>query len=230
MAAITWGDSGNHLYETGIDHMVLYRPDDNGDYTDGVAWNGITAFNETPSGADSNPVWADNIKYLDLRSAEEFGATLECLYTPEEFAECDGIKVVAPGIMVYQQTRSPFGLSYRTLIGNEIKGNDFGYKLHLLYNATASPSEKSYNTVNDSPETSTLSYELTTTPIAAQGFKNTALITIDSTKVTKANLTALENVLYGAGEGQNVKARLPKPQEVFTLLGLTYDSTTGVWS
>ena len=230
MAAITWDDSGNHLYETGIDHMVLYRPDANGDYTDGVAWNGITAFNETPSGADSNPVWADNIKYLDLRAAEEFGATLECLYTPAEFAECDGVKEVAPGILVYQQARQAFGLSYRTLIGNEIKGNELGYKLHLLYNATAAPSEKSYNTVNDSPETSTLSYELTTTPITAQGFKNTALITIDSTKVTKANLTALENILYGAGEGQNVKARLPKPQEVFTTLGLTYDTQTGTWS
>ena len=230
MAAITWDDSGKHLYETGIDHMVLYKPDDNGDYTDGVAWNGITAFNETPSGADSNPVWADNIKYLDLRAAEEFGATLECLYTPAEFAECDGVKEVAPGIMVYQQARKAFGLSYRTLIGNEIKGNELGYKLHLLYNATAAPSEKSYNTVNDSPETSTLSYELTTTPIAAQGFKNTALITIDSTKVSKANLTALENILYGVGEGQNVKARLPKPQEVFTTLGLTYDTQTGTWS
>lgn len=230
MAAITWDDSGKHLYETGIDHMVLYRPDDNGDYTNGVAWNGITAFNETPSGADSNPVWADNIKYLDLRAAEEFGATLECLYTPAEFAECDGVKEVAPGILVYQQARQAFGLSYRTLIGNEVKGNELGYKLHLLYNATAAPSEKSYNTVNDSPETSTLSYELTTTPIAAQGFKNTALITIDSTKVAKTNLTALENVLYGVGEGQNVKARLPKPQEVFTILGLTYDSQTGTWS
>lgn len=230
MAAITWDDSGKHLYETGIDHMVLYRPDENGDYTDGVAWNGITAFNETPSGADSNPVWADNIKYLDLRAAEEFGATLECLYTPAEFAECDGVKEVAPGILVYQQARQAFGLSYRTLIGNEIKGNELGYKLHLLYNATAAPSEKSYNTVNDSPETSTLSYELTTTPIAAQGFKNTALITIDSTKVAKANLTALENILYGVGEGQNVKARLPKPQEVFTTLGLTYNAETGTWS
>jgi len=230
MAAITWDDSGEHLYETGIDHMVLYRPDANGDYTDGVAWNGITAFNETPSGADSNPVWADNIKYLDLRAADEFGATLECLYTPAEFAECDGVKEVAPGILVYQQARQAFGLSYRTLIGNEIKGNELGYKLHLLYNATAAPSEKSYNTVNDSPETSTLSYELTTTPITAQGFKNTALITIDSTKVAKANLTALENILYGAGEGQNVKARLPKPAEVFTTLGLTYDTQTGTWS
>ena len=224
--AITWDDSGKHLYETGIDHMVLYRPNDQGVYTGGVAWNGITAFNETPSGADSNPVWADNIKYLDLRSAEEFGATLECLYTPEEFAACDGIKVLAPGIMVYQQSRLPFGLSYRTLIGNEIKGNDFGYKLHLLYNATASPSEKGYNTVNDSPETSTLSYEITTTPVAVPGLKNTALITIDSTKVNAAKLKDLEDILYGAAEGST--PRLPLPNEVFTTLGLTQDQD-GNW-
>lgn len=226
--AITWDDSGKHLYETGIDHMVLYLPDANGDYTDGVAWNGITAFNETPSGADSNPVWADNIKYLDLRAAEEFGATLECLYTPAEFAECDGVKEVAPGIMVYQQARKAFGLSYRTLIGNEIKGNELGYKLHLLYNATAAPSEKSYNTVNDSPETSQLSYELTTTPITAPGFKNTALITVDSTKVDATHLKALEDILYGIGTG-DVKARLPKPSEVFTTLGLT-QGQDGSWS
>lgn len=224
--AITWDDTGKHLYETGIDHMVLYRPNDQGVYTGGVAWNGITAFNETPSGADSNPVWADNIKYLDLRSAEEFGATLECLYTPEEFAECDGIKVLAPGIMVYQQSRLPFGLSYRTLIGNEIKGNDLGYKLHLLYNATASPSEKSYNTVNDSPETSTLSYEITTTPVAVPGLKNTALITIDSTKVAAAKLKDLEDILYGVAEGST--PRLPMPNEVFTTLGLTQDQD-GNW-
>ena len=224
--AITWDDTGKHLYETGIDHMVLYRPDDQGVYTGGVAWNGITAFNETPSGADSNPVWADNIKYLDLRSAEEFGATLECLYTPEEFAECDGIKVLAPGILVYQQSRLPFGLSYRSLIGNEIKGNDLGYKLHLLYNATASPSEKSYNTVNDSPETSTLSYEITTTPVAVPGLKNTALITIDSTKVDATKLKALEDILYGAAEGST--PRLPLPNEVFTTLGLTQDQD-GNW-
>lgn len=224
--AITWDDTGKHLYETGIDHMVLYKPNDQGVYTGGVAWNGITAFNETPSGADSNPVWADNIKYLDLRSAEEFGATLECLYTPEEFAECDGIKVLAPGIMVYQQSRMSFGLSYRTLIGNEIKGNDYGYKLHLLYNASASPSEKGYNTVNDSPETSTLSYEITTTPVAVPGLKNTALITIDSTKVNAAKLKDLEDILYGVAEGST--PRLPLPNEVFTTLGLTQDQN-GNW-
>lgn len=225
---ITWDEATKHLYETGIDHMVLYKPDANGDYTDGVAWNGITAFNETPSGADSNPIFADNIKYLDLRAAETFGATLECLYTPAEFAECDGIKEVAPGIFVYQQARKSFGLSYRTIIGNDILHNDYGYKLHLLYNATAAPSEKSYSTVNDSPETSTLSYEITTTPIAVSGgMKNTALITIDSTKVSAANMKNLEDVLYGAAQGST--PRLPQPSEVFTLLGLT-QGQDGTWS
>ena len=226
---ITWDEATKHLYETGIDHMVLYKPDANGDYTDGVAWNGITAFNETPSGADSNPIFADNIKYLDLRAAEEFGATLECLYTPSEFAECDGIKEIASGIFVYQQARKSFGLSYRTIIGNDILHNDYGYKLHLLYNATAAPSEKSYSTVNDSPETSTLSYEISTTPVAVPGMKNTALITIDSTKVAAANMTALEDVLYGRGTGDAAIARLPQPSEVFTLLGLT-QGQDGTWS
>lgn len=225
--AITWDEATKHLYETGIDHMVLYKPDANGDYTDGVAWNGITAFNETPSGADSNPIFADNIKYLDLRAAEEFGATLECLYTPAEFAECDGIKEVATGIFVYQQARKSFGLSYRTIIGNDILHNDYGYKLHLLYNATAAPSEKSYSTVNDSPETSTLSYEITTTPIAVPGMKNTALITIDSTKVSAASMKNLEDVLYGVEA--NSTPRLPQPSEVFTLLGLT-QGQDGTWS
>lgn len=223
---ITWDESGNHLYETGIDHMVLYRPNENGVYTGGVAWNGITAFNETPSGADSNPIYADNIKYLDLRAAEEFGATLECLYTPAEFAECDGIVEVGEGIFVYQQARLPFGLSYRTIIGNDLKHNEYGYKLHLLYNASASPSEKSYSTVNESPETSTLSYEITTVPVAVPGMKNTALITIDSTKVNKSKLTDLENILYGAEQG--TEPRLPMPNEVFTTLGYTQNAN-GAW-
>lgn len=225
--AITWDDSGNHLYETGIDHMVLYKPDAQGDYTNGVAWNGITAFNETPSGADATAIYADNIKYLNLRAAEEFGATLECLYTPEEFDECNGVVEIAPGILAYQQSRHAFGLSYRTLIGNEIVGNDHGYKLHLLYNATAAPSERSYSTVNDSPETSNLSFELTTTPIAVNGLKNTALITIDSTLVNTTKLAALEAILYGTEQGTT--PRLPKPDEVFTTLGMQYNSTTKKW-
>lgn len=229
MAALKWDEVGQHLYETGIDHVVLYTPDANGDYTNGVAWNGVTALNETPSGADPNPIWADNIKYLNLRSAEEFGATLECLQAPDEFHECDGVTEVTPGVFIYQQTRKPFGLSYRTIIGNDLKQNDYGYKLHLLYNCTTSPSEKSYSTVNDSPETSQLSYEITTAPIAAKGFKNAALITIDSTQVNANNLKTLEDILYGAATGATA-ARMPKPDEVFTTLGLTYDDTTGTWS
>ena len=224
---ITWDEVGNHLYECGIDHMVLYRPDQNGAYTNGVAWNGITSFNETPSGADPNPVWADNIKYLNLRSAEEFGATLECLYAPDEFFECDGVTEVAAGVYVYQQNRKPFGLCYRTIIGNDLQQNDHGYKLHLLYNCTTSPSEKSYSTVNDSPETSTLSYEITTSPIAVKGFKNAALVTIDSTQVDAAKLKSLEDILYGAAA--NSTPRMPLPDEAFETLGLAYDATTGTW-
>lgn len=225
--AITWDEVGQHLYETGIDHVVLYTPDSNGDYTNGVAWNGVTSLNETPSGADPNPVWADNIKYLNLRSAEEFGATLECLQAPDEFLECDGVTEVAEGIFVYQQARKPFGLSYRTLIGNDLDYNDHGYKLHLMYNCTTSPSEKSYSTVNDSPETSTLSYEITTAPIAVNGMKNTALITIDSTQVAAAKLKDLEDILYGVAA--NSTPRMPKPDEVLTTLGLTYNSSTHTW-
>lgn len=226
MARITWDEAGKHLYETGVDHVVLYRPDDQGVYTGGVAWNGVTAINESPSGADSNPIYADNIKYLDLRSAEEFGATIECYTYPQEFSECNGEAIVGTGIVIGQQTRKTFGLSYRTIIGNDIKGNDYGYKLHLVYGATASPSEKSYNTVNDSPEAGSFSFEMTTTPVAIQGYKNAACITIDSSLVTKAKLEDLEALLYG---DNNADATLPAPATVFTTLGLKYNSTTGKW-
>lgn len=226
MARITWDEVGKHLYETGVDHVVLYRPNDLGVYTGGVAWNGVTAINESPSGADSNPIYADNIKYLDLRSAEEFGATIECYTYPQEFSECNGEAIVGTGIVIGQQTRQTFGLSYRTIIGNDIKGNDYGYKLHLVYGATASPSEKSYNTVNDSPEAGSFSFEMTTTPVAIQGYKNAACITIDSTLVAKAKLEDLETLLYG---GENADATLPAPATVFTTLGLQYNSQTGKW-
>lgn len=227
MARITWDEAGKHLYETGVDHVVLYRPNDQGVYTGGVAWNGVTAINESPSGADSNPIYADNIKYLDLRSAEEFGATIECYTYPQEFSECNGEAIVGAGIVIGQQTRQTFGLSYRTIIGNDIKGNDYGYKLHLVYGATASPSEKSYNTVNDSPEAGSFSFEMTTTPVAIQGYKNAACITIDSTLVTKAKLEDLEALLYG---GDSTDATLPDPATVFTTLGLQYSSQTGKWT
>ena len=226
MAKLTWDEAGKHLYETGVDHVVLYRPNESGVYTGGVAWNGVTAINESPSGADSNPIYADNIKYLDLRSAEEFGATIECYTYPQEFSECNGEAIVGAGIVIGQQTRQTFGLSYRTIIGNDLKGNDYGYKLHLVYGATASPSEKAYNTVNDSPEAGSFSFEMTTTPVAIQGYKNAACITIDSTLVAKAKLEDLEALLYG---GESAEATLPAPATVFTTLGLTYNATTGKW-
>ena len=227
MARLTWDNVGEHLYETGVDHVVLYKPNDQGVYTGGVAWNGVTAINESPSGADSNPIYADNIKYLDLRSAEEFGATIECYTYPPEFAECNGEAIVGAGIVIGQQTRKTFGLSYRSIVGNDIKGNDYGYKLHLIYGATASPSEKAYNTVNDSPEAGSFSFEMTTTPVAVRGYKNTACVTIDSTLIAdKTKLATLEDMLYG---GDNTEAQLPPIETVFTTLGLTYDAATGTW-
>lgn len=228
MAALTWDAIGEHLYETGVDHVALYKPDTTNKYTGGVAWNGVSSITESPSGADSNPIYADNIKYLDLRSAEEFGATIECYTYPPEFAECNGEAIVTPGVVIGQQTRKTFGLAYRSIVGNDVTGNDFGYKLHLIYGATASPSEKSYNTVNDSPEAGTFSFELTTTPVSVKGYKNTASLTIDSTKIAdKSKLTAIEEKLFGS---DNTEPELPSPAEIFGLLGLTYDATTGKWS
>ena len=225
MARITWDNIGEHLYETGVDHVVLYKPDENNAYTGGVAWNGVTAINESPSGADSNPIYADNIKYLDLRSAEEFGATIECYTYPPEFAECNGEAIIADGIVIGQQTRKTFGLSFRSIVGNDVKGNDYGYKLHFIYGATASPSEKAYNTVNDSPEAQSFSFELSTTPIAVKGYKNTASLTIDTTQIVdKTKITALETLLYG---GENADATLPTPEAVFDTLGYTWDATQG---
>ena len=228
MARITWDEIGKHLYETGVDHVVLYKPNDQNVYTGGVAWNGVSAITESPSGADSNPIYADNIKYLDLRSAEEFGATVECYTYPPEFAECNGEAIVATGVVIGQQTRKTFGLSYRTIVGNDVKGNDYGYKLHLIYGATASPSEKAYNTVNDSPEAGQFSFELTTTPVAVRGYKNTASLTIDTSLIEdKTKITALETLLYG---GDSAEATLPTPETVFTTLGLTYSEQTGKWA
>ena len=225
MARITWDNIGEHLYETGVDHVVLYKPNESNAYTDGVAWNGVTAINESPSGADSNPIYADNIKYLDLRSAEEFGATVECYTYPPEFAECNGEAIIADGVVIGQQTRKTFGLSFRSIVGNDLKGNDYGYKLHMIYGATASPSEKAYNTVNDSPEAQSFSFELSTTPIAVQGYKNTASLTIDTTKFAdKTKIADLEAILYG---GDSTEATLPTPAEVFDTLGYKWDATTG---
>lgn len=213
MAILTWDDTGKRFYENGVDHGVLYLPT-NGQYTKGYAWNGLTTVTEAPSGAEPNPQYADNIKYLSLTSAEEFGATIEAFTYPDEFAECDGTASPAPGVSVGQQPRKSFGLVYRTKIGNDVN-EDLGYKLHLVYGAKANPSEKAYATVNDSPEAITFSWELTTTPVAVSGKKPTAILTVDSTKVPQSNLAALEAVLFGSA---GADPRLPLPDEVIGML------------
>jgi len=201
MSKIVWDAVGEHKYETGVDHGVLYPLNtSNNQYDNGVAWNGLTSVSESPSGAESNPQYADNIKYLDLYSAEEFAATVECFTYPKEWEECDGSVSPVEGVNVYQQSRKTFGLCYRTKIGNDVNP-DLGYKLHLIYNAKATPSERAYNTVNDSPEALSFSYSISTTPVEVPGYKNTAILTIDSTKFTtdqaRARLATLEDVLYG---------------------------------
>jgi len=220
MTALLWDQTGERIYETGIDHGVLYIPDENGVYNDGVAWNGLTSVSENPTGAESNAQYADNIKYLNLISAEEFGATLEAYTYPDEFAEFDGLAVPIPGLVLGQQTRKVFGLSYRTKLGNDIEGEDYGYKIHLVYGCQASPSEKSYNTINDSPEAITFSWEISTTPVPVTGYKPTALLVIDSTTVDADNLAALELLLYG---DTGVDPQLPTPDAVIAALtsGLT---------
>lgn len=222
MAKIVWDKTGDHFYETGVKNCVLYIPTE-GVYSKGVAWNGITAITESPSGAEATALYADDIKYLNLYSVEEFGATIEAYTYPDEFAECDGSAELVAGVKIGQQARKPFGLCYRTTIGNDTDGNDHGYKLHIIYGAMASPSEKSYNTINDSPEAVTFSWELTTTPVNVAGAKPTASITIDSTKVDKQKLAALEEVLYGKdGTGGDhtgaAEPRLPLPDEIKTIM------------
>lgn len=216
MSKIVWDETGKRFYETGVKQGVLYPQDTSGAYPKGVAWNGLTAVTESPSGAEASPLYADDIKYVNLRSAEEFGATIEAYTYPDEFAACDGSAELTPGVTIGQQKRSAFGLSYRTTLGNDIAENDYGYKLHLIYGATASPSEKAYATINDSPEAITFSWEVTTTPVSVQGFKPTASLTIDSTKVDAEKLAALEAVLYGS---DSEEARLPLPDEVATIMG-----------
>lgn len=206
MYKIQWDASGEHKYETGVDHAVLYPIDENGDYSNGYAWNGISSVNESPSGAEATPVWADNIKYLNLYSAEEFGATIEAYTYPDEFAECDGSAESAPGVYIGQQSRKTFGLAYRSRIGNDTMGDEYGEKIHLIYGAKASPSQRSYSTVNDSPEAATMSWELTTTPIAVSGMKPTSLITIDSTKTDAAKFERLKQILYGTPAHDTIPA------------------------
>lgn len=221
MSKIEWDKTGEKLYETGVKNGVLYLPDESGVYTNGVAWNGLTSVKESPSGAEATPLYADDIKYLELTSAEEFGGTLECYTYPDEFAECDGSAEVAPGVIIGQQNRKTFGLCYRTTLGNDVKGNEYGYKLHLIYGAKASPSEKAYSTINDSPEAITFSYEITTTPVNVTGYKPTASLIVDSTKVGAEKMAALEAILYGKDgveSSPNNNPRLPLPDEVITLL------------
>lgn len=215
MSKLTWDNIGERLFETGVKQGVLYPIQSDGKYTKGVAWNGLTAVTESPSGAEATPLYADDIKYLNLLSNEEFGATIEAYTYPDEFAECDGSAELVTGVMIGQQKRKVFGLCYRTTIGNDVDGNDHGYKLHLIYGCLAAPSEKAYSTINDSPEAITFSWEVTTTPVNVEGFKPTSQITIDSTKADPTKLAALEAVLYGGAE---TEAKLPLPDEVATLM------------
>ena len=217
MAKIKWDKTGERLYETGVKNGVLYVQE-GGAYPKGVAWNGLTAVTESPSGAEATPLYADDIKYLNLLSAEEFGATIEAYTYPDEFAECDGSAALADGVMIGQQARKTFGLCYRTTIGNDTDGNDHGYKLHIIYGALAAPSEKAYATINDSPEAITFSWEVTTTPVNVTGAKPTASITIDSTKATPEKLAALEDILYGKDGEPGNEPRLPLPDEIKTLM------------
>lgn len=217
MAAITWDATGERLFETGVDHGVLYPISSSGTYNNGVAWNGLSAITESPSGAEATAVWADNIKYVNLLSAEEFGATVEAYTYPDEFAICDGTAELVDGVIVGQQARKVFGLCYRTKIGNDVDGNDHGYKLHIIYGAQASPSEKAYSTINDSPEAISFSWELTTTPVNVTGMNATSYLVIDSTKCDADKLTALEKILYGSAE-PDTAPRLPLPDEIKTLM------------
>ena len=223
MSKLVWDNTGDRLYETGVKQGVLYPVSTTGTYPKGVAWNGLTAVTESPSGAEATALYADDMKYLNLYSAEEFGATVEAYTYPEEFAECDGSAEIAKGVKIGQQTRKAFGMCYRTTIGNDTEGEGHGYKLHIIYGAMASPSEKAYATINDSPEAITFSWEITTTPVNVTGKKPTASIVIDSTKADPTKLAALEAILYGsdtAVSGGSADARLPLPDEIATLMAV----------
>ena len=221
MSKLVWDQTGERFYETGINQGVLYIRGEDGTYSRGVAWNGLISVTESPSGAETTPIYADNIKYLNLMSTEEFGATIEAYTYPDEFAQCDGSAEIATGVMIGQQNRKVFGLSYKTAFGNDVDGTDYGYKLHLIYGALAAPSEKAYATINDSPEAITFSWEVTTTPVSVTGFKPTASITIDSTKADPTKLAALEDILYGSEESE---ARLPLPDEIAALFAAAPDA------
>lgn len=215
MAKLVWDATGERKYETGVRNGVLYVMGEGGTYPKGVVWNGLTAVTESPSGAEATALYADDTKYLNLISAEEFGATIEAYTYPDEFAECDGSATLAAGVTIGQQPRKTFGMSYRTVYGNDVNNESYGYKLHLIYGAVAAPSEKPYATINDSPEAITFSWEVKTTPVNVTGHKPTASLTIDSTKVDEAKLKKIEDILYGAAEGE---ARLPLPDEIIQII------------
>lgn len=219
MAKLVWDKIGEHRYETGVDHGVLYQIDADGKYDNGVAWNGLTNASESPSGAEAQKQYADNINYLTLYSAEEFGLNIEAFTYPDEFEQNDGSATPVAGLSVGQQPRKGFGLSYRTKVGNDVAGDDFGYKLHLVYGCRAAPSERGYATINDSPEAITFSWEISTTPVQIEGYEPSSLLVIDSTKFTedtaKANLKKLEDILYGSDDKE---PRLPLPDEVIAIL------------
>ena len=218
MSKLVWDAAGEHIYETGVKHGVLYLQN-SGTYPAGVVWNGLSTVTESPSGAEANAIYADDTKYLNLLSAEEFGATIEAYTYPDEFAQCDGSAEISTGVIIGQQDRKTFGLCYTTTVGNDTDGTSYGYKIHIIYGATASPSEKAYQTINDSPEAISFSWEIDTVPVNVTGYKPTATVTIDSTKfkteAEKAKLAALEAILFGSDDDD---ARLPLPDEIITLL------------
>lgn len=215
MAKLVWDEVGKRTYETGVDKGVLYVQDDEGAYGNGVAWNGLTAVNESPSGAEPTALYADNTKYLELTSKEEYGATIEAYTYPDEFEACDGSAEVGTGVVIGQQSRKVFGLCYRTVKGNDVKNNDYGYKIHLVYGCKAKPAQKNYQTINDSPEAITFSWEVSTTPVEVEGFKPTATVTIDSTKVAAEKLKSIEEALYGT---ESVEPKLLLPSEIIAIL------------
>ena len=212
-APLVWDETGKKLFETGVSNVALYPQDTTGVYGAGVAWNGVTNISESPSGAEATTLWANNGKYLNLYSVEEYASSIEAYTYPDEFAECDGSAEIAKGVSIGQQTRKSFGLAYKTLVGSDTDGNDHGYKLHLVYGCKAAPSERSHATVNDSPEALSFSWEISTTPVSVTGHKPTASVEIDSTKVDPAKLAAFEKILFGS---DTAAARLPLPDEVAT--------------
>lgn len=215
MAKLTWDKTGERLYETGVSEVALFPLGADGTYEKGVAWNGVTAITESPSGAEATPLYADNIKYLNLMSNEEFGATIEAYMFPDEFLACNGFAELAEGVSIGQQPRTGFGFCYKTVLGNDVKSNEYGYKLHIVYGCLAAPSEKAYTTVSDAPEAMTMSWEISTTPVTVEGFKPTACVVIDSTKVDVEKLKALEAKLYG---GESEEATLVLPGEIKTMM------------